>query len=178
MRNKIIIPIFILIAIGFVGQVVYAAPAAPSPTCEITATISGLEKTRTNMEGLGRPPRENFDYYKVNLYILDISTYKQEGGRSCDNSYIEHAEQSGQKLSLTEYNKNPISTGQKIKAKINFGGDEWFSGYFLSDIQILEGTTIPQDTEDIELSYWYYVIPVIIILLVIIFYILFRKRKQ
>jgi len=178
MRNKIIIPIFVLIAIGFVSQVVYAVPATPSPTCEITATISSLEKTRTNIEGLGQPPRENFDYYKVNLDILSISTYKQEGGRSCDNSYIELAKQSGQKLSLTEYNKNPISTGQKIKAKIHFSGDEWFGGYFLSDIQILEGTTTPQDTKDIESSYWYYVIPVIIILLVIIFYILFRKRIQ
>ena len=178
MRRKIIISIFILVAIVFVSQIVNAVPAAPSPTCEITATVLSVEKTRTNIEGLGLPPRQNFDYYKVNLDILSISTYMQEDGRSCDNSYIEFAEQSGQKLSLTEYGENPISKDQKIKAKIHFDGDEWFSGYFLSDILILEDTTNPETKKEVESSYWYYTIPVIIILLVILFYILFKKRKQ
>ena len=149
----------------FAVQIVNAVPAAPSPTCEITANVLMIEKTRTDIAGRGIPPRENFDYYRVNLDILDISTYKQEGGRSCDNSYIELAEKSGQILILEEYNKNSISEGQKIKAKIHFGGDEWFGGYFLSDIQILEDTTTPQDKKEVKLSYWYYIIPLIIILL-------------
>ena len=103
--------------------------------------------------------------------------YKQEGARSCDGSYVELAEKSGQILILGEYNKNPISEGQKIKTKIHFSGDEWFGGYFLSDIQILEDTTTPQDKKEVESSYWHYIIPVIIILLAIIFYILFKKRR-
>lgn len=177
-QTKLLTTTIILITSVFAVQIVNAVPAAPSSTCEITANVLMIEKTRTDIKGRGMPPREDFDYYKVSLDILDISTYKQEGGRSCDNSYIELAEQSDLISTLAEYNKNPISEGQKIKAKINFSGDEWFSGYFLSDIQILEDITIlPGEKED-ELSYWYYIIPAIITLLAVIFYILFKKRKQ
>ena len=133
-----------------------------------------VEKTRTYFGGLGQPPRQDFEYYKVKLDILNITTYKQEGFGSCDSSYIERAEQSGQILTLAEYEKNPIKEGQKIKAKIHFGGDEWFGGYFLSDIQILEDAA----TSQVELSYWYCIIPIIIILLGLIFYALFKKIKK
>jgi len=108
------------------------------------------------------------------LYILNITTYKQEGFGSCDSSYVEKVEQSGAFLTLAEYEKNPIKEGQKIKAKIHFGGDEWFGGYFLSNIQILEDTA----TSQVELSYWYCIIPIIIILLALTSYALFKKVKK
>ena len=133
-----------------------------------------VEKTRTYFSGLGQPSRQDFKYYKVKLDILNITTYKQEGFGSCDSSYVEKVEQSGAFLTLAEYEKNPIKEGQKIKAKIHFGGDEWFGGYFLSDIQILEDAT----TSQVELSYWYCIIPIIIILLALIFYALFKKIKK
>src|SRR3972149_4877699 len=137
MKNSIIIPVSILVMVFLTFQIVMAAPAAPSPTCEITANIVGIEKTRTNFEGRAYlTPRQDFDYYKVRLKILEITIYKQEGTLSCDSSYIASAEKSGQILSVGEYDKNPISVGQTIKAKIHFGGDEWFSGYFLSDVEV------------------------------------------
>src|SRR3989338_4123168 len=136
MKHRIIIPLFILVAIVFVSQIVYAVPAAPSPTCEITAAVLGVEKTRTNtMGGLGEPPQ--VDYYEIRLDILDISTYSQgpdEMDTSCGNSYIESAERNRQILVLSEYNKNPISEGQNLTARLHSGGDEWLGGFFLSDI--------------------------------------------
>ncbi len=138
MKSKTIILLFICLINVFAAQVVYAVPAAPGPTCEITAEVLRAEKTRMNIKGGGNPPREDFDFYRIELKIFEISTYEQEEPLSCDSSFMESAEKSGQILSLDEYNKNPISQGQKIKAKINFSGDEWFNGYFLSDIKILE----------------------------------------
>ncbi|MFA6466623.1 MAG: hypothetical protein WCV71_02065 [Patescibacteria group bacterium] len=177
MKNKTFIPIFILVAIVLANQIVHAVPAVPGPTCEITAIISSLEKNIANTEEQGQNSRTNFDYYKINLDILSISTYQQRDGLSCDSFDIEQIEQSGQKLSLEEYNNNPILIGQKIKAKMSFGGDERFNGYFLSEIQILENTTTTQNPKDNESSYWYFVIPVITLSLSIILYILFRKKN-
>ena len=178
-KNKIIISIFILIASIFIAQVVYAVPAAPTPTCEIIATVLNIEKVGVVIhKDFVESPSKVFKCYKVKLDILNITTYKQEGVGSCDNSYVERVEQSGAILTLTEYEKNPIEEGQKIRAKIQFGSDEGFSSYFLSDIQILEDAATPQDKKEVELSYWYYTIPTIIILLAVIFCVLFKKIKK
>ena len=56
-------------------------------------------------------------------------------------------------LTPNEYNKSPISEGQKIKAIIHFGGDEWFNGYFLSDTKILQDTKKGQDKKETKLSF-------------------------
>ncbi len=170
MRNKILI--LILVASVFAIQFANAVPAAPSPTCEIIANVLNVEKTRTNI--LGQSSRQN--YYSLNLDILNISIHKQEGDFSCDNSYIDSAEKSGQILILDEYNKNPISEGQKIKAKIHLGGDERFNGYFLSDIQILEGATTENDKTK-WLKSLRFIIPTLIILFIILHILLKRKRK-
>jgi len=171
-NNKII---FILIASIFIVQSVNAVPAAPSPTCEIVAIVLNIQKVGISVRSdFVESPSKVFECYKVKLDILNITTYKQEGFGSCDSSYVEKVEQSGAFLTLAEYEKNPIKEGQKIKAKIHFGGDEWFGGYFLSDIQILEDAT----TSQVELSYWYCIIPIIIILLALIFYALFKKVKK
>ena len=116
------------------GKFVSAVPAAPSPTCEIMANVLKIEKSRTDFAS-GPRPGEDFDYYRVNLDIFEITTYTQEGEMPCDNSYIERAEQyKGYIVFVEEYNKNPILEGQKIKAKVHFSGDELFHGYFLLDI--------------------------------------------
>lgn len=133
LRNKSVIAILVMCI--FAIQVVNAVPAAPSPNCEITANVLKIEMTGTNTSN--ESGLATFLYYKVNLDILEIATYKQEGTRLCDNSYIESAEGSSQILTLNEYNKTKISEGQKIKGKIHFGGDELLGGYFLSDIQVV-----------------------------------------
>jgi len=170
MKSKIIISIFIFI---FVSQTVNSVPAPPSPTCEIIAIVLNIQKVGAVIhKDFVEHPQKLLEYYKVKLDILNITTYKQEGVGSCDTSYIEKVEKSGAILTLVEYEKNPIEKGQKIKAKIRFGGDERFSGYFLSDIQILENKIMPQ----VNLSHWYYIF-VIIILFAIIFY-TFKKVKK
>ena len=125
--------ITILVMSFSLAKVSYAVPVAPNPICAIDATVLTVQKVKTNIAGLGNPPREDFYYYAVKLKIQNSSVYQQEGFGSCD-SLINLDQDS--KLNLTEYDKAPIKAGQKINAKIRFGGDEWFNGYFLSDIRI------------------------------------------
>jgi len=123
----------------FLPAISYAVPAAPSPTCAISATVLSIQKTKTNIAGLGQPPREDFYYYSVKLKIESSSVFQQEGYGSCDN--LINKEQ-GSILSLTEYDKSPVSVGQKMNANIKFGGDEWFNGYFLSGVKIISTGSI------------------------------------
>ena len=138
----LIIPILLIVlAVSFSSaNISYAVSAAPSPTCMIDATVLATQKVETNISGLGNPPREDFYYYAVKLKIQSSSVYQQEGFGSCDN--LINLDQDS-KLHLMEYDKAPIKAGQKINAKIRFDGDEWFNGYFLSDIKILTTTTGP-----------------------------------
>lgn len=106
--------------------------------CEITANVISLEKTRTTNEVLREPPKENFDYYEVSLDILEITTSQQGVFFSCDDSYVEMVGKARQILTITEYDKNPIQENQRIKAKIQSNGDEFFNGYFISEISVLE----------------------------------------
>ena len=163
-------------------QYVVAVPAAPSPTCEITAEVQKLVMERTNIQVLSQPPRQDFDYYKVTLDITNINTFQPEGASSCDNSYIEFAEKTGQILKLTEFNKNRIQAGQKIKAKIHFQGDEWLNGYYLSDIQILsygEVKAVPIGIAiDKHKNYWYYIISNFFLLVVTVLYIVLKRRNK
>ena len=181
MKKFTVIPVLLLMMI-FIVQFAFAVPAAPSPTCGITATVVRFDMLRNDIEGLGQPPRKDFDYYNVTLNILNISTYQQEGGSSCDNSYIEFAEKTGQVLTLTEFNKNQIQADQKIKAKIRFQGDEWFNGYYLYDIQILsygEGKEIPIGRAvDKNMSYWTYGLLLLVFVIVIMLYIVLKKRNK
>lgn len=136
-----IVPILItVLVLSFsLANISYAGPAAPSPTCTIDATVLTVQKVKTNIAGLGQSPREDFYYYAVKLKIQSSSVYQQEGFGSCDK--LMNSDQDSI-LHLTEYDKVPVKAGQKINAKISFGGDEWFNGYFLSDIKIL--TTIAE----------------------------------
>jgi hypothetical protein len=190
MRNKIVILIVLILEALFltsqivIGERVQREPAAPSSVCEITANVLDIKKVKTNMKGVGIPPRKDFYYYEVNLDILDISTHRSESfSRPCDNSYIESVKKyGGAILSLKAYNEMPIKKGQKIKALIHFGGDEWFHGYFLSPLQILEEAPINKEKKETNLNYWNYGIFGVLILLAIIFlYIfvyIFKKKKM
>ena len=147
-KNLILsLPILIIIlAIYFsLAKVSYAVPAAQSPVCAIDATVLTVQKVKTNIAGLGNPPREDFYYYAVKLKIQSSLVYQQEGSGSCDN--LINLDQDS-KLHLTEYDKVPIKVGQKINAKLRFGGDEWFNGYFLSEVKVISTTSttnlIPQ----------------------------------
>jgi len=157
MKKYIIVVISSLFFSFFVLQqdkVVNAVPAAPAPTCEIVANVLEIKKTRTSFEDGLHPTKENFDFYIINLEVLEITTYNQEGSLLCDNSYIELAEQyKGYIVFLEEYNKSIILNGQKIRGKIKFGGDEAFRGFFLSDISVVkEKTEEIKETDYLEIE--------------------------
>ena len=132
--------VFLLLATPlFLPVISYAVPAAPSPICAINATVLTVQKVKTNISGLGQPPRTDFYYYSVKLKI---------GSSSCDN--LKNSEQDSI-LSLVDYDKSPVSVGQKIDAKINFEGDEWFNGYFLSEIKVLSVASVSKSFTNIIL---------------------------
>jgi hypothetical protein len=200
MVNKNIILISTLIVFILLTQPSNSVSAAPSPYCEITAKVLNIEKTRTNFQNIsGGPSRGDFDYYAVKLDILEITMYKQVEEQygiigSCDKSYAETAERAGRMIVLGDYN---VSDGQKIRGIIHFGGDEWFGGFFLSDINVLvdervndtikdeiaqgnttdENITIGKDGKIKDIGSWYYNAPSVIISFIVLYFIMGRKRK-
>lgn len=151
MVNKNIILISTLIIFILLTQPSSSVSAQPSPFCEITAKVLNIEKTRTNFQNIpGGPSREDFDYYAVKLDILEITMNKQVEEQygiigSCDKSYAETAERAGRMIVLGDYN---VSEGQKIRGIIHFGGDEWFGGFFLSDINVLADERVNDTIND------------------------------
>jgi hypothetical protein len=119
------------------GGVTAGVPAAPSPTCLIYAEVLGVEKKNTNFNEFALSQgRTDFDYYLIKVKVSNISTYSDCSSfcsscdcPSCDN-LIKSVEDQGIILQLQDYELNPLTEGQKIKAYVKYGGDEWFHGYF------------------------------------------------
>jgi len=77
----------IIIAINLSGTVqLYAVPAAPGPTCEVSAQVLDIEKIKTTTAPINAQPRE-IEYYSVKIRISRCITYKQEGDRNCAEIY-------------------------------------------------------------------------------------------
>ena len=135
--RKIVTAIVLMWGMNFLTvQKTLAVPAAPSPVCEITAEVSEIENIKTTTPPLSAAPGK-VEYYSVKLQILECSAYRQEGDKHCEELYPLNSEKEVI-LSLKEHEKKPIEKGEQIKAKIHFGGDEWFHGIFLTDILILK----------------------------------------
>jgi len=133
MLKKIVVPAMLLLLGGLTVQIAYAVPAAPSPTCEITATISSVKKKTSNFK-TERPSSESFDYYGVRLKIISSSLYAKDGNGSCEDLAKLETDSI---VVPDEYEKVPLKSGQKIKALMHFGGDERLGGYFLTKIEVL-----------------------------------------
>jgi len=132
MKNKIIVSILCLLMIGFYIQIVNASTAAPSPTCSIIANVLKIENVKY----------ENWSVVKITLDILKISTVQADWEWiKCNNSYIKFFKNYGSRWVMRlqdSENQNPVYIGQKIQAKIHFAGDENWSSFSLSDIQVFE----------------------------------------
>ena len=116
---------------GSVVNPQHGVPAAPSVTCLINADVLGVEKKRANFtESALSVGRADFDYYLIEVKISNISTFDSSGVGSCDDAFIKAVENEGIFLQLQDYESNPLTEGQKINAYVEFGGDEWFNGYF------------------------------------------------
>ena len=59
MKKLTIILALSLMTIFLIVQSAGAVPAAPSHTCQITATVIKLDRLRTDIEGSGQPPRKD-----------------------------------------------------------------------------------------------------------------------
>lgn len=108
--------------------------------CVINATVLDIQKTKKRIE-LG-PNYSHLDYY-VNYYTVKLKIHNStpsipvtqtEKYGPCDN--LVNTEKDSVLL-LRDYNKAPVRTGQEIKTNIDFRGDEWFHGYLLSNVKIL-----------------------------------------
>ncbi len=115
-------------------QISYAVTVEPGPVCDISATVLNVEKTRTNIAGLGYPPRKDFDYYAVELSVHISTVYQDTGVGSCAS--LNNTKQNVI-IQTHEYDKFPIAIGQYIKGRVQYRGDEWFNGYFLFDMAAL-----------------------------------------
>jgi len=196
MRKTILILAFILISSISSVKIANAVPAAPSPFCEIVADVLDVKKVKRKFD---LNILEIFKgYYNFDLNVIEISTSIQEGGMTCDNSYIDLIKQSGGAMLYSDdYNKNltyigQTYIGQKIKAQVHYGGDENFHGFFLLDVQILEDSNGPSKTKNngtgegiagVEVIlnrqiFRNYILPAVLGLIIGVSLLIYRKRKK
>lgn len=123
-----------------------AVPVAPSPTCEIEADVLGVEETKTITPPINAPSQE-IERYSINLKILKVFTFRDEGFTTCDSLYQINSEKETI-LFPDEYNKSPFVVGQRINGRVHFSGDERFHGIFLSNTSVISQLPL----ESIEVS--------------------------
>lgn len=133
-KNKMVFPLLVLFSVLISYSESLAVPALPRPTCAISATVLDVQKTKPQIGGRG----PQYSYYVVKLKIYDSTVFRQE--RDAADSFCDDLINSEKDsiLSLEDYDKSPIKTGEEINANIKFSGDEWFGGYFLSGIKVLD----------------------------------------
>ena len=135
---------FIIGLILLFGNIVFAAPAAPSPTCKINAEISEVTFHEAyfqednglpcNAGGRNIPAK-----YLLKVKVNDVSSVREDGPISCTELYPPNSEKT-----LTIY-ENSVKVGdsfqknQLIKGEIHFGGDECGSGIYLNNYEIVNG---------------------------------------
>ncbi len=132
----------VLVLAGFVfalcAKNILAVPAAPSPSCEVTAEVLEIKKESRWIERTNDSPRK-VSYFVLKARDIKISTdaassVKQDG--FCENTMKAIVERDNGILIVRE--DTPLSLGQKFKAKVHWDGDEHWQGTFASNIQILD----------------------------------------
>lgn len=133
-KSKTIFSLLVLLSMLIsCGKSFANLPIPPHPICAINATVLDVQKTREEI--VFDKPHSYVDYYAVRLKIHNSAVFRNEKYGSCDNLINTEKDSI---LLLSEYDKSPIKTGQEINANIEFKGGVRFSGYFLSDIKILD----------------------------------------
>jgi hypothetical protein len=135
MKKLVRIAIITFFSLFFSSNYVLAVPMAPSPNCEIIADV--LDVVKTNARPTIFEPERNYEYYVVNLKINKISL-NSEGGKNCTDLYPVGSIKKTD-YSKDDYNKIPLSHGQKISGNIWLGGDERNSGLYLKKVSLLSG---------------------------------------
>lgn len=119
-----------------------ASPVVPGPVCRVTFEVLEVKRREVVPDrAVGEVIRGNdvgFEYYQVSLDGQSIATDLSQGDVECDSKYLQSLEDSGAILLPDDYQEVPLSKGAKVGAKVNYSGDEWFAGYFLSSVEIVE----------------------------------------
>jgi hypothetical protein len=122
----------------FLIGIVSAVPAAPSPTCKVTANVlNSTYQPAYFQEDNGIPcnsgGRDVPSSYLLQLKINSASTVTEDGSMSCDELYP-----LGKEISVILYNPTRDYSGVKvIEGDIHFGGDECNGGIFLTNYKII-----------------------------------------
>ncbi|MEM4366901.1 MAG: hypothetical protein QW035_02100 [Candidatus Anstonellales archaeon] len=122
-----------LLLLGFA----WAVPAAPMPICSITAEVASVEHVQQKINSMFGEKRR-IEYYSVKLNIENYTTQEYVNGRGCDWEYISRSKESKIIVGKEEYEANPFYAGGRISGSMQFRGDEWFSGYFLSVDNVID----------------------------------------
>jgi len=109
---------------------VSAVPAAPSPTCHITADVKNI--TLQPSSSCNFPTKRTLSaYYLLQSKIKSVSAIQtdEKFGITCDQLYLVNKE-----VSIRTYDDSrDYSKIKAIEGEINFAGDECTSGIFLKD---------------------------------------------
>ena len=101
-----------------------AVPAAPSSLCEIEATVKKIQYNSA-------------DYQKLILKVNKIRAVKEAGINLCNDEYIQIIEKDGALFYIGDSPAKSLTDGEKIKANIQFGGDEKLHGNFIKNVEVI-----------------------------------------
>ena len=140
----------ILFAVGLIllsSSFVSAVPAAPSPTCRVTADISEVTFREAYYRGDdGRPCNAGGKTipaaYLLRIRINSVSTVSDEGIRSCEELYPQGSETTLTVLGLNTAGNDSFEKNQVIEGYVHFSGDECGSGIYLTDYKIIEDMAV------------------------------------
>ncbi len=132
MKQQLAIPLAFLFIVFFIGTA-YAVPAAPSPTCRISANVLSSEYQQA-YSGIGLCNRKISASYLLKINISNISAVQEDGSRSCTELYP-----IGKSISVKLYNLTEgYSRAKTIEGDIHFSGDECNAGIFLANYKVIE----------------------------------------
>ncbi len=120
--NRLVIVLFLFLFSLFS---VMAVPAAPSPYCQL---IGGVVDVNYNL----------FKDDVVYIRVQEVSIVKEEGQMNCEELYP-----IGKVLEVNPVPKERLFVvAQKVKGNVHFSGDEYGSGVYFSDYEIISGVEI------------------------------------
>ncbi|MDD3006653.1 MAG: hypothetical protein PHX30_03680 [Candidatus Pacebacteria bacterium] len=109
-----------------VSAEVTEAPPTESPICDITATVRSIQKNI------------NPNYYDIRIEITDINAVNDDDTSTCNKNYAAQIDRAGQILDIDDYPEQGMEENDNIETKVQFTSDGELSGYFLTEIQLID----------------------------------------
>jgi len=142
-------------------------PAVQAPVC----TFNGSVQSVSDLIEQNKLDRQS------KYYLVKINFDKK--GLECDDETGPIYREGDIILTESEYNKYPIKTGDYISGNIQFSGDEYLGGYFLSNVfNLLNSITLEGNKEAFISSPATIYIPAGIVLFILFFIFLVKMKKK